>query len=346
MICPSDPVTAPPLVSVKMLAYNHEPYIRRAIEGILQQKTLFPFELVIGEDCSTDNTRGIVFEYQRKHPEIIRVLAPEKNLGAKENSRQCDLACRGKYLAYCEGDDYWHAPDKLQRQVAFLEAHPDYVLVHSDYRTFEVKSGRMSRRSVGLSEGLDDANAFDEILSGRRLILTLTVCLRKPVLDSVQRECPECYDPRFLMGDTQRWLEVSRRGKVRYFPEVLATHQILPESATQSKDPARVLRFALSAKDVLDHYIAKYGASPETKVQARMRSAINLLRCAWAAGDVRVADEALNEYRQVGRRIPWEAQLYYHGSRSPLAKQIVRPALATLTFSKRGWRKLGRMVRS
>lgn len=345
MICPSDPVTAPPLVSVVMLAYNHGPYIREAIEGVLQQKTSFPVELIVGEDCSPDNTRDIVREYARTHPQVVRLLTGDKNVGAHENCRRCELACRGKYIAYCEGDDYWHAPDKLARQVAFLEANPDYVMVHSDYRALYESSGRLIPSALGARPGLDDADAYNEILSGSRNVLTLTVCLRSAVLLPLCQECPEFYDARFLMGDTQRWLEVSRRGKVKYLPESLATHRFLPESASQSRNPARALRFALSAKDVLDYYLAKYGGSAEARRAARARSALHVLGLAYEAGDFPAAAQALQEYVGAGR-VPWEAQLYYHGSKSPLAKQMVRPALATLTFSKRGWRKLGRMVRS
>ncbi len=74
-----------PLVSVKMVTYNHAPFIAQAIEGVLQQKTKFPFELVIGEDCSTDGTRELVFEYQKKHPDIIRVVTSDENVGMKKN---------------------------------------------------------------------------------------------------------------------------------------------------------------------------------------------------------------------------------------------------------------------
>ena len=122
-----------PLVSVKMITYNHAPYIAQAIEGVLQQKTNFPFELVIGEDCSTDGTREIVFEYQEKYPDIIRVITSDKNVGMKKNGYRTTKACRGKYVAFCEGDDYWHHPDKLQKQVDYLESHPECGMVFTDF---------------------------------------------------------------------------------------------------------------------------------------------------------------------------------------------------------------------
>lgn len=115
-----------PLVSVHMLTYNHERYIRQAIEGVLNQKTDFEYELVIGEDASTDQTREICFEYQRRYPEKIRVLWSETNLyvNGGGNGTRVTAACRGKYIAYCEGDDYWTNPDKLQMQVDAFRVNP------------------------------------------------------------------------------------------------------------------------------------------------------------------------------------------------------------------------------
>ena len=114
-----------PLVSVHMTTYNHEGFIRQAIEGVVMQETDFEYELVIGEDCSTDRTREICFEYQKKHPTKIRVLWSESNLWhIGGNHKRVDARCRGKYIAYCEGDDYWTDPKKLQKQVEYMEAHP------------------------------------------------------------------------------------------------------------------------------------------------------------------------------------------------------------------------------
>jgi glycosyltransferase involved in cell wall biosynthesis len=111
-----------------MITYNHEKFIAQAIESVLMQKTDFPFELVIGEDCSTDGTREIVREYSRKYPGIIRTHLRERNIGSKENSRQLFLAPKGKYIAILEGDDYWTSAGKMQIQADLLDAHPETVL--------------------------------------------------------------------------------------------------------------------------------------------------------------------------------------------------------------------------
>ncbi|MGH7238758.1 MAG: glycosyltransferase, partial [Candidatus Saccharimonadales bacterium] len=115
----SNPAVLPekPVVSIHMSTYKHEKYIAAAIEGVVTQQYPFPFELIIGEDCSPDNTRQIVLDYQRRYPHIIRVLTAETNVGAKANTLRCRNAVRGDYIAICEGDDYWTDTSKLMRQV-------------------------------------------------------------------------------------------------------------------------------------------------------------------------------------------------------------------------------------
>lgn len=117
------------MVSVCMITYNHERYIGDAIEGVLMQQTDFPVELIIGEDCSSDNTREIVLEYAEKYPDIIRPLLPESNLGMMKNFIKTMEAAKGKYIALCEGDDYWTDPYKLQKQVDFLEENEGYGFI-------------------------------------------------------------------------------------------------------------------------------------------------------------------------------------------------------------------------
>ena len=132
------------MLSVLMVTYNHDKYISKAIETVLDQKTKFNFELVIGEDCSTDNTRNIIEEYRKKQPNKIRLFSGDKNVGSTQNEITIVKASKGKYLAFCEGDDYWTDPFKLQKQVDFLEANPDYGLVHSDVNHFNQKTGELT----------------------------------------------------------------------------------------------------------------------------------------------------------------------------------------------------------
>ncbi len=120
------------MVSVCVLVYNHEKFITQALEGILAQECNFRYEVIIGEDCSTDGSRKIVEKFAARYPEIIKPILQQQNVGARINCAQSLAACTGKYIAMCEGDDYWMVSNKLQMQVDFLEANPDYSLCFTD----------------------------------------------------------------------------------------------------------------------------------------------------------------------------------------------------------------------
>lgn len=117
-----------PTVSVVLLAYNHELYLRQALDSVLTQQTTFACEIIVGEDCSTDATRAIVREYAARYPGRLQPLYQPHNVGMGLNFKACLARCRGRYIALLEGDDYWTSPHKLQRQVTWLEQHPDFTL--------------------------------------------------------------------------------------------------------------------------------------------------------------------------------------------------------------------------
>jgi glycosyltransferase involved in cell wall biosynthesis len=123
-------------VSVAVITYNQEKFIAQAIESVLMQEADFDYELIIGEDCSTDRTREIVVDYHKRFPDKIRLLLPEQNLGAVKNFFRTIQSCRGQYVALLEGDDYWTSPHKLQKQVDFLDTHPECALCFHPVRWF------------------------------------------------------------------------------------------------------------------------------------------------------------------------------------------------------------------
>ena len=122
-----------PKVSVICVTYNHEKYIRQALDSILMQKTSFDFEVLIGEDCSTDSTRQILQEYEAAHPDIFKMYYREKNLGATANEYELMMAAKGDYIAALELDDVWTDENKLEKQFDFLESHPEYIGVAHDF---------------------------------------------------------------------------------------------------------------------------------------------------------------------------------------------------------------------
>jgi glycosyltransferase involved in cell wall biosynthesis len=118
-----------PLVSVAVVTYNHGNYIRQCLEGVIMQQTNFLFEIIVGEDCSTDDTRMVVQEFENKYPDIIKPIYHAKNVGGARNAYEfCYPKLSGKYIAVCEGDDFWTDPLKLQKQIDFLEQNEGYSL--------------------------------------------------------------------------------------------------------------------------------------------------------------------------------------------------------------------------
>ena len=286
-----------PLVSVSMITYNHAPFIAQAIEGVLQQKTTFPFELVIGEDCSTDGTREIVFEYQKMHPKIIRVITMDKNVGMKKNGLRTIGACQGKYIAFCEGDDYWHNPQKLQKQADYLETHLACGLVYSSYDVYHVTSRKkildfIKYRKWEMPENLTIVDIVESKYGRSRGIMTCTVMLRRNLCEEIIDADPYLHQSDdFLMGDTQLWAEMATKARLRYIPESLATHNITDESATRSPNKEKVLRFGISGAGLQMYLCDKYKLPSHIRFKYQEYQLNCLLRLAFYTKNRELADE-------------------------------------------------------
>lgn len=129
-----------PLVSVVSITYNHEQFISQMIEGVLMQQTSFPIELILADDCSTDRTREIILGYQKIYPELIKVIMTDINIGAVANERRAIIAAKGKYIAICEGDDYWTDTLKIQKQVDFLEQNYEYSVCFHRWKQYDIET--------------------------------------------------------------------------------------------------------------------------------------------------------------------------------------------------------------
>jgi glycosyltransferase involved in cell wall biosynthesis len=338
-------MSATPLASVQLLTYNHAPYFRKSVESVLSQKTDFPFEVVIGEDCSTDGTREMAFEYQRRFPEVVRVVTSEKNVGMHRNVLRTQRACRGEFLAFCEGDDFWHDSAKLQTQVEFLVKHRDYGLAHCNYHTYEVSRRRLRPGAISGPEPPDDDHAFVQVLLRQRRILTLTVCVRRDLLDRVVREQPECTDVSWPMGDTQRWLEICRLTRVKYFPRPMATYNFLPESASQSRDPMKAFRFTEKAGQLILHYLDKYPIEAELDNRVRRRVGLELLAAAYRADARDRAAFWFGQLRQTAGPMPLDAYLYFLGTRGGGGNLAAKPTIWTLSNCRKVKDRLVRLCR-
>ena len=154
-----------PLVSICCLTYNHAPFVRKCLDGFLMQKTTFPIEILIHDDCSTDGTDIIIQEYTEKYPDIIKPLFETENKYSNGYRGKMDITfnysrAQGKYIASCEGDDYWTDPLKLQKQVDFMEANPEYSVTFHRCKHYNINDGSLKDDLCGFlfqnnEEGID-----------------------------------------------------------------------------------------------------------------------------------------------------------------------------------------------
>ncbi len=178
-----------PLVSICCVTFNHEPYIRKCLDGFLMQKTTFPIEILIHDDASTDKTADIIREYEAKYPDLIFPIYETENKYSHGFETRMDFfnynRARGKYIAYCEGDDYWTDPLKLQKQVDFLESHPDYSLCLHNFHDINSTTGQITypRHYDILKNGEEGMTVDVHDYFYTTLIQPLTLVFRKSMFD-------------------------------------------------------------------------------------------------------------------------------------------------------------------
>jgi glycosyltransferase involved in cell wall biosynthesis len=206
-------------VSVLLTTFEHERYIARALDGVLAQRDV-DFELLVGDDASTDGTRAVIAEYARAHPGVIRTLLPPRNLGNGGKAIFSDLIemARGDYLAVLDGDDYWTAPDKLLRQVAYLDDHPECSMCfHNVLCAYEDEA-----RADEPYNGPDQPAEVD-------VAALLDRCVVASCSPMFRRETISPLPPWYLQlpwGDWSLYFMAAERGALRYLPDVMGVYRI------------------------------------------------------------------------------------------------------------------------
>lgn len=223
------------LVSVNCITYNQEDYIRDTIESVLMQITDFQYELLIGEDCSTDNTLQIVEKYAREYPDKIRIITSENNVGARQNSVRLQRESKGKYIAICEGDDYWIDPYKLQKQVDYMEANPtctlcfhNAFLVRDAKKDDEKKPSLIKTSNPYYDKKKSNFNAGELALFG--FIPTSSFMYRKEFLD----DPPEWYYTA-VVGDNALKLITASHGYAHFIDDNLGVYRIDVKNSIMDK---------------------------------------------------------------------------------------------------------------
>lgn len=271
----------PITVSVLCLAYNQAPYIRQTLAGFAMQRTTFRFEAVVHDDASTDGTADIIRAFAADHPHIICPVLETENQYSKRNGslgRAVEREIRGKYVAWCEGDDWWTDPDKLQTQVDYMEAHPECAFCCADVRAHVQATGQEREWQPAATRAPEHPDTV--WLLRHNTVSTLTALCRADLYRRYHREVVPGL-PRWPMGDYPLWLWLSAQGTVWHWHWRVGMYRVLGESASHSRSLARRYAFGLAEHDVRIFMARRLGLP----ARVRLRLLARRLRfvCAWGA---------------------------------------------------------------
>lgn len=236
-----------PLVAIKCLVFNHEPYLRDCLDGFVMQQTDFPFVAIVHDDASTDHSADIIREYAAKYPDIIKPIYETENQYSKQDGslqrimEEAVNATDAKYIAMCEGDDYWTDPYKLQKQVSFLETHPDYslcfhrvkILIH---QTGELKDDFITRDIVGES-------TIQDLITGNYIHTPSVVYRKNSTMVAKSERIGHCFP-----GDYILWILLGECGRIYKLGDTMAVYRygsgIWSVGRTFSRDLATLMSFS------------------------------------------------------------------------------------------------------
>ncbi len=224
-------VESRPLVSVLMITWNHESHIAQAIDSILNQHCNFNFELIIGEDCSQDRTRFMCLDYQKRFPDIIRLIVSDNNLGIHRNLARIWCRARGKYITFCEGDDYWTDTKKLAKQAKWMEDRPEYTLCGAyTLKIARDQSGTWTESgTIGPSE-IKKRYLLEDLIPNYTFHFSSVMVRKKPV------RFPRWFWDVYC-ADRPLYLLCAEKGPVGFIPEVTSVYRMHDGGIWMPTDP-------------------------------------------------------------------------------------------------------------
>lgn len=286
------------LVTVCMICYNQEQYISRAIESIVNQKTTFSFELLVSDDKSTDKTVNVIREYKEKYPKIIRLLERTSNIGAIPNFVDTLNKATGKYIAFCEGDDFWIDKNKLQKQVDALENNPTFGFCYTDFVHCNDDESWVSQpvfKNNNLYRPLD----FNDHLFNAGYIAPMTWMFRKDVFDSCK------LTDKHSDGTFPLAVDFFANTKVMFLTDCTAAYRSHEGSATSQKDPKKVFMYEKGIFDTQIEYAYKYKLNENEINKLKFQGYTSTILPAIEANNIEFINEALDFYHSQGMEMKW-----------------------------------------
>ncbi len=285
-----------PLVAINCLAYNQENFIRECLDGFVKQQTHFPFVAIVHDDASTDQTAAIIREYASKYPDIIKpILETENRYSKGDNSlslimKQACIKTGAKYMAFCEADDYWTDPLKLQKQVDFLEANPEYSLCYTDL-DFYIQKSHTIKSEIFSSHYIPRYASFADFLSQIGYIAPCTWLLKSSMFI---KEVGDSADGTFDIA-----LYNFANGKVGFLPEKTTVYRVLEKSASHTTDFFTAFKRQKSIYQIQRHYMESYPNLMTLKQRQITKARVFrvLLPMAWFFDDNELKQEIRTFYK-------------------------------------------------
>jgi glycosyltransferase involved in cell wall biosynthesis len=243
-------------LSVAVITYNQENYIAQTLNSIIEQEHSYSYEIIVGEDCSTDETRKVLLKYKEKYPDIIKLLLNEKNLGAVKNYFNCIDHCTGKYIMGCGGDDYW-LPEKVSAQIQYMEEHSEAgmcygkcEMINDKNNIIKIFPNKMDRQYVN----------FKNLLLLPNPIPAATTCLRRDLMSEYLNNIDPVQN-NWTAEDYPMWLWFAYNSQIHPLNKILAVYRRLDGTISNPKEFVKVEQFVNSCYDIKKFYLELYKMS-------------------------------------------------------------------------------------
>jgi len=240
-------------LSVAVITYNQENYIAQTLDGIIEQEHNYPYEIIVGEDCSTDGTRDILLRYKEKYPDIIKLLLNEKNMGLIKNYFNVINHCSGEYIMQCAGDDYW-LPEKVVAQIQYMEEHPEAgmcygkcEMINDKNKLIKIFPNTMNRQDV----------TFESLMFSPNPIPAVTICLRRDLMSEYVKNI-DPIQKNWAAEDYPMWLWFAYNSQIHPLDKVVAAYRRLDGTISNPKKFAKVEQFVNSCHEIKKFYWELY----------------------------------------------------------------------------------------
>lgn len=253
----------PIMVTVLCRTYNKIEFVRQSLEGVAMQKTNFRFQALVYDDASTDGTAEVVKEFVDKYPDVFIPIFHKENYYMKQDGsweKDYSSCLPGKYMCFCDDDDYWTDPYKLQKQVDYLESHPDCGMVYTQARILNEETKRFS-------SGWSTQTSFEKLLINGNTVMTFTACMRTKYYLEYFNEMgrKNCW----ATEDLPIWIYISHISQIIFIDDVMGVYRVFPNSLSHSKDINKQCAFSKSTFECRCFFAKKYNREDALPVIAR-----------------------------------------------------------------------------